>query len=52
MDGGWPQLAQADHMFLGAVAFMLSQSIAGVNLVKLYHQAVSRNLSYDGSAGD
>ena len=52
VDEGWSQSAEVEHMLPGAIALMLRQSIAGINLVKLYHQAVSSHFSYDGGTGN
>ena len=52
MDGGWSQSAQVENMLLGAVTFMLSQSIAGVNPVKLHHHVVPGYLGHDRGTGN
>ena len=52
MDDGWPQPAQAGNMFIGAIAFVCCQTIAGVKLIEFYHQVVASYLGDDGSAGD
>ncbi len=52
VDGRWSQPAQGGRVLLCAIAFMLRQSVTGINLVLLYHQPVPGHFSHDGCTGD
>ncbi len=47
-----PELLQTGYMLSCSIAFVLSKSIAGVNLVKLLHHTVSGDLGYDRSTSN
>ncbi len=52
VNGRWSQSAQAGEVLPGAVAFVLSQPIARVNPVKLYHQPVASHFGNNRGTGN